>query len=98
VPVAKNGNGPPGALAEETGAPLASPQLTRVSEAVITVSAPTARLLSLRNAARYLGVSTWTIRDLMHRDLLKPTMIPGRTRMRIDRADLDLLIPTWKPQ
>jgi hypothetical protein len=34
----------------------------------------------------------------MHRDLLKPTMIPGRTRMRIDRADLDLLIPTWKPQ
>lgn len=46
-----------------------------------------ARLLSEAEAARYLGISRWTLRDLIHRGDL-PCVRIGR-RVLLDREDLD---------
>jgi excisionase family DNA binding protein len=60
-----------------------------------------ARLLDLNAAADYLGISYWTVRDLIHAGEL-PTVKPrgrdGRTirRILIDVQDLDTLIERWK--
>jgi excisionase family DNA binding protein len=57
-------------------------------------SAPAAqRLLSLREAAAYLGVSRWTVSDWIKEGLLAAVRLPGSQRLvRVDRADLDELI------
>lgn len=47
----------------------------------------TPRLLSQREAATYLGVSYWTLRDMLFRGELPTVRI--RRRVLIDRADLD---------
>ena len=59
------------------------------------------RLLSLEDAATYLGVSPWTVRDLEHAGTLTRVRIPlprqGELRkLLFDRADLDRLIEAWK--
>ncbi len=58
------------------------------------------RLLNLKAAAAYLGVSPWTIRDLEAAGTLKRVSIPvGRKDLRkllFDRIDLDELIERWK--
>jgi excisionase family DNA binding protein len=69
------------------------------------------RLLSLEEAARYLGVSPWTARELVNAGSIPVTSIPrpqtARMRRRrsvhdslrrllIDRCDLDRLVETWK--
>jgi hypothetical protein len=59
-----------------------------------------ARLIGLRAAARYLGVSYWTMRDLAMGGAIPIVRIPcssakdGRTirRVLIDRRDLDAFI------
>jgi len=48
------------------------------------------RLLSQREAATYLGVSYWTLRDLTFRGDLPYLRI--KRRILIDRADLDTYI------
>lgn len=48
------------------------------------------RLLSQREAAAYLGISYWTLRDLLFRGELPSVRI--RRRVLIDRADLDRYI------
>jgi excisionase family DNA binding protein len=63
------------------------------------VSAP--RLLTVRNAANYLGISMSRVRSLIHREVLTPVRIPlgdGREERRhlLDVADLDALIEGWK--
>ncbi len=50
-------------------------------------SAVTPRLLSLEEAARYLGISKWTLRDLVFRGDLPCVRI--KRRMLLDRQDLD---------
>lgn len=50
----------------------------------------TPRLLSQREAATYLGVSYWTLRDMLFRGELPTVRI--RRRVLIDRADLDRYI------
>lgn len=50
----------------------------------------TPRLLSQREAASYLGVSYWTLRDLTFRGDLPYIRI--KRRILIDRADLDSYI------
>jgi hypothetical protein len=85
----------------EASAPSERFALTRTSEAVITVSAPNARLLSVKNASRYLGVSTWVTWRLIKTGVLPPVVIPEGTkgavaRTLVDREDLDKLIPRWK--
>jgi len=67
-----------------------------------TASDPTlARLLNLKAAANYLGVSPWTIRDLEARGVLKRVTVPlpSGTELRkllFDKVDLDCLIEAWK--
>jgi hypothetical protein len=52
-------------------------------------------------AGVYLGVSPWTIRDLLANGTLRRVLIPmpgGRDmrRVLVDRDDLDRLIAAWK--
>lgn len=58
------------------------------------------RLLDLRATARYLGVSTWTVRDLEAGGVLRRVCVPlhGRDlrKLLFDRAELDRLIEGWK--
>jgi hypothetical protein len=59
------------------------------------------RLLDLRAAAAYLGVSSWTVRDLETNGTLRRVSIPsgaGRElrKLLFDRQDLDRLVETWK--
>ena len=54
------------------------------------------RLLDLRLAARYLGLSVWTIRGMTHRGEL-PFVRAGRS-IRIDLRDLEDWIETHKEQ
>jgi helix-turn-helix protein len=65
--------------------------------------AATSRLLDLQQAARYLGVSPWTVRDLEASGVIPRVVIPlpnGRDlrKLLFDRADLDRLIESWKLQ
>jgi hypothetical protein len=59
------------------------------------------RLLDLQQAARYLGVSPWTVRDLETSGVIPRVVIPlpnGRQlrKLLFDRPDLDRLIESWK--
>jgi excisionase family DNA binding protein len=56
----------------------------------VPVDAP--RLLDVEAAADYLGVSAWTIRDLVERGSLSRVALPGVRRLLFDRCDLDGLI------
>jgi excisionase family DNA binding protein len=50
------------------------------------------RLLDVAAAAEYLGVSAWTVRDLVERGSLARVALPGVRRLLFDRYDLDRLI------
>lgn len=49
------------------------------------------RLLDLAAAAEYLGVSPWTVRDLVERGSLARVALPRVRRLLFDRCDLDRL-------
>jgi excisionase family DNA binding protein len=55
---------------------------------------PGRRLLNLREAAFYLGVSVWTLRGMLHNGDL-PYVRAGR-RLLVDRQDLDRWIDAHK--
>lgn len=57
---------------------------------------PSPRLLSLRDAATLLGISVWTLRDLVASGKLRAVQPPGIRRIWIDRRDLDKAIENWK--
>ena len=59
------------------------------------------RLLDLKAAAAYLGVSPWTVRDLEANGTLRRISIPlgaGRDlrKLLFDRQYLDQLVDSWK--
>jgi len=59
------------------------------------------RLLGIEAAARYCGVSTWTIRGWLSSGTLTRVTLPGKgggslDRLLVDRCDLDLLIHNGK--
>lgn len=59
------------------------------------------RLLDLESSARYLGVSPWTVRDLVANGTLVRVRIPlpGGDDLRkvlLDREELDRLVARWK--
>ena len=61
------------------------------------------RLLDVDADAAYLGVSSWTIRDLDAAGVLPRVRVPlpnggELRRLLFDRADLDRLIDVWKDQ
>jgi hypothetical protein len=66
----------------------------------VQTDAPRARLLDLKSAGAYLGVSYWTMRDLVFGGIIPSVKIPspragdGRAirRILVDRRDLDAFI------
>lgn len=54
------------------------------------------RLLDLREAELYSGISAWTLRDLIASGDLPVVRPPRLRRVWIDRADLDKAIADWK--
>lgn len=57
---------------------------------------PASRLLSLKEAARHLGISVWTLRDLIGAGELRSVQPPGVRRIYLDRRDIDKAIEAWK--
>ena len=55
-----------------------------------------ARLLNLKAAEQYSGISAWTLRDLIASGELPAVRPPRLRRLWIDRADLDRAIAGWK--
>ena len=67
----------------------------------LALAAIAPRLMSLEQAALYLGVSPWTVRDLEAAGILPRVRIPlpnnGELRkLLFDREDLDRVIEGWK--
>lgn len=54
------------------------------------------RLLDLKQAEVYSGISMWTLRDLIASGDLPVVRPPRLRRIWIDRADLDKAIAQWK--
>jgi hypothetical protein len=54
------------------------------------------RLLDLKAAEAYSGISAWTLRDLIASGDLPVVRPPRLRRVWIDRADLDRAIAEWK--
>ena len=54
------------------------------------------RLLDLKAAETYSGISAWTLRDLIASGDLPAVRPPRLRRVWIDRADLDKAIAEWK--
>ena len=54
------------------------------------------RLLDLKAAEIYSGISVWTLRDLIASGDLPAVRPPRLRRVWIDRADLDRAIADWK--
>lgn len=54
------------------------------------------RLLDLKAAEIYSGISAWTLRDLIASGDLPAVRPPRLRRVWIDRADLDRAIAEWK--
>jgi excisionase family DNA binding protein len=54
------------------------------------------RLLSLKEAEQYSGISIWTLRDLIATGDLPAVRPPGLRRVWVDRKDLDRAIERWK--
>jgi hypothetical protein len=54
------------------------------------------RLLTMKCAAAYLGISVWTLREMIYRDELKPVRLTETAHPRLDLRDLDRLIETHK--
>ena len=54
------------------------------------------RLLDLKAAELYSGISAWTLRDLIASGELPAVRPPRLRRVWIDRADLDRAIADWK--
>jgi excisionase family DNA binding protein len=54
------------------------------------------RLLDLKEAEVYSGISAWTLRELIASGDLPVVRAPGLRRVWIDRADLDKAIGQWK--
>jgi excisionase family DNA binding protein len=61
----------------------------------------TARLMSIKDASSYLGLSPWTVRDLIASGVLPRVRLPlggarDVRRVLLDRVDLDKLIAQSK--
>jgi excisionase family DNA binding protein len=54
------------------------------------------RLLTVQGAARYLGLSYWTVRRMLITGVLPRVVIPGCRRLLVDRRDLDRALEAWK--
>jgi excisionase family DNA binding protein len=56
------------------------------------------RLLDVKRAAAELGISEWTLRDLIAAGDLPVIRPPRMRRIWIDRLDLERALAAWKEQ
>jgi excisionase family DNA binding protein len=56
------------------------------------------RVLDLEGAARYLSLSTWTVRELRAAGHLPALEVPGIRALRFDRLALDHAVEAWTDQ
>jgi len=56
------------------------------------------RLLDVREAARYLSVAVWCVRQLTWTKQLTPVKIGGSRRLLYDRSDLDAFVERQKKE
>jgi hypothetical protein len=87
-------------VAGQASAPLADPPTVRGFERPVAEVWP--RLLGLAQAAAYLSLSVWTIREYLAEGILRRVDLPSAThgttrRVLLDRADLDRLVDTSNP-
>lgn len=54
------------------------------------------RLLGIKEAAAELGISVWTLRDLIGGGQIRTVQPPGVRRIWLDRRDLDRAVESWK--
>ena len=72
-----------------------NPQTSDVGKLRLPQASPiTPRLLSQREAATYLGISYWTLRDLTFQGEIPHVKI--RRRILVDRLDLDAYLDRMK--
>ncbi len=57
---------------------------------------PNARLVSLANAARELGLAYHSLYELIQRGQLPIVRLPGMRSIYLDRRDIDAAIESWK--
>jgi hypothetical protein len=65
------------------------------------VGAVVPRLLTVENAAIYLGLGEWSVRHLIYSGIIRRVRVPAPgqgeiRRLLVDRQDLDVLVETWK--
>jgi excisionase family DNA binding protein len=72
------------------------PAATSAPETATTTKTATTRLLSLQQAAAELGMSVWTLRDLIGAGELRAVQPPGVRRIYLDRRDVERAIEAWK--
>jgi hypothetical protein len=61
------------------------------------------RLLTVENAAIYLGLGPWSVRQLIYSGIIRRVRVPapGQGELRrclVDRQDLDSLVEMWKDE
>ena len=97
-------------VASQASARPAAPPLTRANERTVAIvwlkrgtewTPATARLVDLKTAAAYVGVSTWVIRGLLADGVLARVKLPRPgggeiDRLLLDVADLDHLVEDGK--
>ena len=75
-----------------TPASRPAPQVREPAEITLDPRTSGPRLVDVATAAGYLGVSTWTVRDLLERGSLPRVSLPGVRRVLVDQRDLDRLV------
>lgn len=92
-----------GAVAGQASAPAAAPPAMRLFERPVAEVWP--RLLGLEQAAAYLSLSVWTVREYLAAGVLSRVELPSATdgvtkgttrRVLLDRVDLDRLVEASK--
>jgi hypothetical protein len=82
-------------LRRPAGRPRKAPLAEQAVKAVSTTAAPVSglrRLLTVRDAGQYLGLSVRTIHSLRAAGHLHPVQLPGLTKLLFDVKDLDRLV------
>lgn len=98
----------PGTATAETAAPQGSQKRTPDRQ---SSAHGWPRLLNVEQAAQYLGLSFWTLRELVNDGSIPTVRVPRAQTLRmkerhaasdyvrrllVDRADLDSLVERWK--
>ena len=69
---------------------------TRPSDGQSSAPRPARRLVGLEDAAVMLGISVWTVREMVYRGDLRAVKLPGVRRFLLDLRDLEVLIAAGK--